>query len=80
MGKTATEDILEYMRKNKDGISNNIAKDLFGVTRLSSIIFCLRKQGYVIDTKMEECVTRYGRKKDFAKYILISEKEKKDVE
>ena len=75
MGKSATQDILEYMRNNrKIGVTNNSAKEMFGVTRLSGIIFDLRKRGYDIETQMETCKTRYGKTTDYARYILKEDK------
>lgn len=71
MGKSATEDILNYMRDHrKEGVTNNSAQAMFGTTRLSAIIFSLRKQGYNIKTNMEVCTTRYGRTKEYARYTF----------
>lgn len=72
MGKSQTEDILKYMKDN-GSISSMEAFKEFGATRLSAIIFALRKRGYEIDTEIWECKNRYGKTVDFAKYILIDE-------
>ena len=72
MGKSQTEDILKYMKDN-GSISSMEAFKEFGTTRLSAIIFALRKRGYEIDTEIWECKNRYGKTVDFAKYILIDE-------
>ena len=69
MGKSQTEDILRFMKEN-GSISSVDAFREFGATRLSGIIFALRKRGYNIETEIWECVNRYGRKIEFAKYIL----------
>ena len=70
MGKTnKTREILQYMR-NEGGITSMEAFKLFGATRLSSIIFSLRKQGYNIDTIDMECIDRYGHTVRYAKYVL----------
>ena len=50
------------------------AIQLYGATRLSAIIFNLRKYGMNIETVMVEFTDRYGSKAQYAKYIL---KEKK---
>ena len=72
MGKSQTEDILRYMKEN-GSISSKEAFSEFGATRLSAIIFALRKRGYVIETSMWTCKNRYGKTVDFAKYVLVSE-------
>ena len=45
----------------------------YGATRLSDIIFRLRKQGYDIETKTEVTKDRNGNSCSFAKYILHRE-------
>lgn len=42
----------------------------YGATRLSSIIFNLRKQGYDIRTIMREDTDRYGNTSPYANYVL----------
>ena len=74
MGKSATEDILNYMREHREeGVPNNSAQAMFGTTRLSGIIYCLRKKGYNIKTNLEVCTTRYGKTKEYARYTLENE-------
>ena len=51
-----------------------IAIKMFGATRLSAIIFNLRKQGHDIETVMVEGTTRYGTPTQYAKYIYRGEK------
>lgn len=72
MGKSQTEDVLRFMKEN-GSISSMEAFREFGATRLSAIIFSLRKRGYVIETEMWTCQNRYGKTVDFAKYVLVSE-------
>lgn len=62
----ATEEILKYLKKHKT-ITSMEAFEMFGVTRLASIIFNLRKE-YDIDTLMVETTTRYGETCQYAKY------------
>lgn len=69
MGKSQTEDVLRYM-KEEGAISSMDAFREFGATRLSAIIFELRRRGYNIETEIWERKNRYGRKTEFAKYIL----------
>lgn len=42
----------------------------YGATRLSAIIFNLRKRGMDIETIMIEFTDRYGSKAKYAKYVL----------
>lgn len=42
----------------------------YGATRLSAIIFDLRKRGYNIDTKMIDFEDRYGNRSKMALYKL----------
>lgn len=72
LGKTQTEDVLQYMKDN-GSISSMDAFREFGATRLSAIIFSLRKRGYDIETETWVRTNRYGRKIEFAKYILHDE-------
>ena len=44
-----------------------------GITRLSAIIFDLRKQGMPIVTKQASTITRYGSATTFAVYKLLDE-------
>lgn len=69
MKTTKTSEVLRHLREN-DGITSNEAWELFGATRLSAIIFELRKHGYNISTETMECIDRYGRPVKYAKYVL----------
>nr|DAG18781.1 MAG TPA: helix-turn-helix domain protein [Caudoviricetes sp.] len=42
----------------------------YGITRLSAVVFTLRKRGYDIDTTIQHATNRYGKKVSYAKYIL----------
>ena len=70
MKNTQTNDVLNYMKTHKRGITSMDAFERFGATRLSSIIFGLRKRGYNISTKNEIVKTRYGRNVEIARYKL----------
>ena len=66
---TQTDAILNHMREH-GGITSMEAFELYGATRLSAIIFGLRKRGFNILTEEKECVTRFGQKTKYAKYYL----------
>ena len=67
MSKTnKTNKVLKHLQE-KETITSMEAYDLYGATRLSAIIFNLRKQ-YNIDTLDMECTDRYGHTCHFAKY------------
>lgn len=68
-GQSKTYDIYKYMRTH-GGITSMEAFNMFGATRLSAIIFSLRKQGYDIETIDMECADRYGHLVHYAKYVL----------
>lgn len=75
-----TNEVLKHLQ-DKKSITSIEAIDLYGATRLSAIIFNLKKKGYDIITKREECVDRYGNTCQFARYIYLSSKPKnKDVD
>ena len=68
---TQRERVLEYLKTNKDkGITSMEAFQLFGATRLSAIIFDLKKDGNIITTKSESVQTRYGDKTTVSRYFL----------
>ena len=67
--KTKTSEIIKHL-KAKGSITSMEAFELYGATRLSAIVFSLRKKGYDITTEEESCVDRYGHVCSFARYIL----------
>ena len=67
--------VLEYLKTHKKGITSMQAFDLFGATRLSAIIFGLRKD-YKIESIRCEGKNRYGTKVFFDRYVLIKEIDK----
>lgn len=64
--------VLEYLKSHKRGITSMQAFQLFGVTRISAIIFNLRKE-YEIKSIRCEGKNRYGSTVYFDRYVLISE-------
>ena len=68
--KTQTTEVLKYMQTHK-GITSIQAIEKFGATRLSDIIFRLRKEGYEIETESITKKNRYGHTTTFARYTLV---------
>ena len=65
-----TEKVLNHLEEYKT-ITSLEAIELYGATRLSAIIFNLRKRGYNIITEDLPFVDRFGTKSHYGKYILI---------
>lgn len=64
--------VLNYLKEHKS-ITSWEAIEHFGATRLSAIIFNLKKKNYDIQTIMMEDTDRYGNTCRYAKYILKGE-------
>lgn len=60
MKKSQNERILNYLIKNREGITPLEALKLFGSFRLSARIKDLRNQGHRIETGMARVKTRFG--------------------
>ena len=60
--------VLEHLKKY-GSITSWEAINRYGATRLSAIIFNLRKQGYDIRTIMREETDRYGNTCEYANYV-----------
>lgn len=69
---TKTQKVLNHLREN-GSITSWEAIQQYGATRLSAIIFNLRKKGIEIKSEMVQFTDRYGDNSTFAKYVLISE-------
>lgn len=67
---TKTQAVLDWLKSNAS-ISSMEAIQNFGATRLSAIIFNLRKAGYDIETVRCEGTDRFGNKMQFARYYLM---------
>lgn len=63
-----TQEVLKHLQKRRS-ITSLEAIKLFGATRLSAIIFNLRKRGYIIDNVWMEKKDRYGNNCQFVKYV-----------
>lgn len=64
-----TKAVLQWLQTGA-GISSMEAIKQFGATRLSAIIFNLRKRGYDIEAVTCEGTDRFGNKMTFARYYL----------
>lgn len=69
-----TTEVLNYLKEN-GSITSMEAFTKFGATRLSAIIFTLRRRGYEIHNKDKTILDRYGNKCNFVEYVLEDEKE-----
>lgn len=63
--------VLQYLKENKSITSLEAIKE-FGATRLSAIIYNLRKE-HKITTQYETSKNRYGDSVSYARYILEGE-------
>lgn len=69
--KTQDEIILEYLQNNKKGITQLECTQMFKFTRLSAIIYRLRKLEYPIKSIREKGISQTtGRKVSYDRYIL----------
>lgn len=69
---TKTQKILNHLRE-KGSITSWEAIQEYGATRLSAIIFELKKKGVKIETEMTNFTDNYGDTWRYAKYKYISE-------
>lgn len=67
-----TKRVYQYM-KTHSGITSMEAFEMFGATRLSVIIFNLRKYGCVIESEEKTGKNRYGDSVRFVEYKYIGE-------
>lgn len=71
--RTKTNDIISHL-KTKGSITSMEAFNLYGATRLSAIIFDVkRRYGMNIVSDNESCSDRYGHTCHYARYRLIKE-------
>lgn len=64
--------VLKYLREHPKGITSMQSYDKFNATRLSAIIFELRKQ-YNIKTIKETGYTEEGNPYPYARYVYLGE-------
>jgi len=70
--KNKTKMILDYLTNNPNGITSLEAINMFGVTRLSAVIFNLKKK-HDISSETESQLDRYGNIVRFSRYKLVKE-------
>lgn len=70
MNKTTA--VLNHLKEH-GSITSMEAIELYGATRLSSIIFNLRKRGLDISTTTTGMTDRYGNAANFGRYVLESQ-------
>lgn len=63
--------VLQHLDKYKKITSWDAIME-YGITRLANIIYVLRNEGYVIDSKNKTVYTRLGTQTTIAEYILKS--------
>ena len=63
-----TSEVLRYLKEN-GSITQMDAIELFGATRLSAIVFNLRRKGHDIESVSEGAIDRYGRAINYARYV-----------
>lgn len=69
-----TQAVLEHLRRH-GSITSNEAWELYGATRLSAIVFNLRRRRHHIDTITCGGTDRYGHSMHYAKYVLLDDPE-----
>lgn len=76
--QTKTSKVEQHL-KTHGTITSLEAIELYGATRLSAIIYNLRKRGMDIDTEDVPFVDRFGSTSHYGKYVLNNkEEENKD--
>ena len=66
---TLQDRVLQYLQEAGSITSLDAIRE-FGATRLSAIIFNLKKDGYIIRTESETSKNRWGDKVTYARYFL----------
>ena len=68
------KNIIEKRLKCKGSVTSWQAFIWYGITRLSAIIYCLRREGMDITTETITKRNRYGNTCTFAKYTLAKQR------
>lgn len=72
--ETKTNQVRDYLEEH-GSITSWDAIQLFRATRLSAIIFTLRKKGYLIEDEWQISIDENGRTSRYVKYNLIKEED-----
>ena len=67
--ETHYDRVLKHLQDHRSITSLEAFRD-YGITRLSAIIYLLRKDGWSIFSESVGCKNRYGKTVYFAKYVL----------
>lgn len=67
---TQRQTVLKYLENHKRGITSLDAIQKFGITRLSNVIYVLKKEGHNIASKLEPVTNRQGGVCWVSRYIL----------
>jgi len=76
MNKTTA--VLSHLMDN-GSITSMDAIERYGATRLSAIIFNLRRRGYDIETVTMGMTDRYGHAVNYAKYVLHEKEDSQET-
>lgn len=68
-----TDAVLKHLQKN-GSITSWEAITEFSATRLSSIIYSLRKKGYIIKNTPQLAMDRFGNEIQFVRYVYKGER------
>lgn len=74
-----TSEVLRHLKEH-GSITSMEAWKLFGATRLSAIIFNLRRRGHVIDTTSEAGIDKYGHAVNYARYVYHEDRGRQERE
>lgn len=69
MRKTQTDELINFLQDHKE-ISSWEAFERFGITRLSGLIYEIKRKGYVIKTDNRLVQNRYGASRYIAFYSI----------
>ena len=73
---TQKQAVLNHLLSGKE-LSSIQAINLYGVTRLGAIILNLKKEGYIIDSRREKVINRFGHTSSPSVYSIAEESFKK---
>ena len=64
--------VLDYLKNNPRGLTQNEAKDLFGISKLSTPIHRLR-ESHIIDGEYQKSKNKFGEPVKFKRYFYRGE-------
>ena len=79
MSRTLNSVVATHLLRHRK-ITNKDAFLLYGITRLSSVIYELRAKGYPIEMTLKEGTNRYGNTVKYGVYTLPKGWKKSDLE